>query len=644
MRYSILGPLAITADDGSQLVVTRPLHRRLLALLLRSAGRAISGAQLIAAIWADDPPLHPEVSLRSCVYGARKALPVPGRVRNNGAGYLIEVQPGELDLTEFRDLANRGRHALDHGYAGTAAAVLAEALALWREPPLADLPPDHDSARLCDQRTEVHEALIDAQLAIGRHRLVLADLRGAVAADPLREHVWAQLMIALYRCGARADALAAFGRIRMTLIAEHGIEPGPELQELHRQVLADDPALAWRSGGQAVRIMSRQSPCQLPAPVPDFSGRAAELEFLLTRLRDAPTDVMPVTVISGMPGSGKTALALWAAQLARQGFPDGQLYASLDGGDKAVPPTGHRPGHPQYVLGELLRALGVPAAEVPSECGERAALYRSLLAGRRVLVLLDGAASADQVRPLLPGIAGSAVLVTSRSRLADLDGARFIELDSLPPADALSLIAEICGRPLSGADFEAARAIVAACGCLPLALRIAGARLAEDPGLTLPGLACLLASQNRRLDQLRIGTLSVRARLDDAASSLSEAALSTLALLAAASPGDPPGSLISELLNDAYGLGIGRTLADAGLLRRVAGSHPGGGTYEMHPLVREYALMLLAQAEPGGKATTRGRCRGCVQSPDRAISSPTRGRSIRHRTAAARGTLEPCAI
>jgi DNA-binding SARP family transcriptional activator len=293
MRYSILGPLTITADDGSPVLVTRPLHRRMLALLLRSAERAISCDQLIAALWADDPPLRPEVSLRSCVYGVRKALPVPGRVRNTGAGYLIEVQPGELDLTEFRDLAAQGRQAFDSGNAQVAASLLAQALALWREPPLADLPADRDTARLCDQRAEIHEALIDAQLATGRHRLVLADLRSDVATDPLREHAWAQLMIALYRCGARAEALAAFGRLRMMLVSEYGIEPGPELQELHRQVLADDPALVLPggSGRQAVQVMPTRPPRQLPARGGNYGMNELVRSYALMLLAQAEPGV-----------------------------------------------------------------------------------------------------------------------------------------------------------------------------------------------------------------------------------------------------------------------------------------------------------------------------------------------------------------
>ena len=200
-------------------------------------------ASLTAGLWGDEPPLSPEVSLRSCIYGIRKTLPDASRLRTHPAGYLISVQPGELDLDEFRELARRGRDALDGGDARSAAALLSQSLSLWREPPLADLPAVAARDRLLDQRKETQDALNDARLALGEHRQVLAELRGVVAADPLHEHAWAQLIVALYRSGARAEALGAFGRLRVTLISSHGIDPGPELADLHRRVLADDPAL-----------------------------------------------------------------------------------------------------------------------------------------------------------------------------------------------------------------------------------------------------------------------------------------------------------------------------------------------------------------------------------------------------------------
>ena len=247
MRFRILGPLEITDDTGRPVAVTRRLHRSALALLLLNAGRPCSARSLATGLWGENPPLSPDVSLRSCVYGIRKTLPDVGRLQTHPSGYLITAGPGELDLDDFRDLDKRGREALDAGNARLAATLLSEAVELWRDPPLGDLPAVPARERLLGQRKDTQEALNDARLAAGEHRQMLTDLRAVVAADPLHEHAWAQLITALYRSGARTEALAAFGRLRMTLISAYGIDPGPELQDLHRRVLADDAGLMLRS-------------------------------------------------------------------------------------------------------------------------------------------------------------------------------------------------------------------------------------------------------------------------------------------------------------------------------------------------------------------------------------------------------------
>jgi len=675
LRFSILGPLEVRDDAGLDVPVGRRLHRSALALLLLNAGRPCSLASLAAGLWGDEPPQSPAVSLRSCVYGIRKALPDARRLRTHPSGYLITVGPGECDLHEFRDLASRGRAALDDADPKAAATLLGQALSLWREPPLADLPAVHARERLLDQRRETGDALVDARLALGEHRQVLAELRIAVAADPLREHAWAQLITALYRSGARAEALAAFGRLRMMLITAYGIDPGPELQDLHRQVLADDRALmittvrapaaapaalaaaecpaspasasaevpgvpaAEATGGWAAVPSAWQPTCQLPMPVADFTGRTAELACLLGRLSGHG---IAVTVVTGMLGTGKTALAVHAAHLARAAFPDGQLYACLD--------DAGRPRDPQVVLGELLRGLGVPAGAIPATRFEREALYRSVLSGRRVLVLADGASSAAQVRPLLPGAAGSAVVVTSRARLPDLDGARFIELGGLHPAASVRLLATISGRHLGDGDRDAdqdaeteaepARSITSACGHLPLALRIAGARLADDPELTVTELAGLLSDESRRLDELAVGGASVRTRLGVATRGVSGPARSALALLAAAGPRETPGSVIATLVDDASAGNVAPELADAGLLHRVSGNGDyADRSYRLHPLVRAYAGELLADADPDtiGAATGRLRASGWLDLAGHATAA-SRWRLITSRVGERRTT------
>jgi len=672
MRFSILGPLEIRDDAGRAVQVSRPLHRSALALLLLSAGQPCSSASLATGLWGDEPPNSPDVSLRSCVYGIRKLLPDPALLRTRPSGYLITVGPGELDLHEFRDLAGRGRVALDEGDPGCAAALLGAALSLWREPSLADVPAVPQRERLLEHRDEARDALADARLALGEHRKLLPELRDAVAANPLREHAWAQLIIALYRSGARTEALAAYGRLRVMLISTFGMEPGPELQDLHRQVLADDPALLITAaapasaddqqdshrmngpfiadapvdgptinrgpalaaaprtaagtepppaadGGSPAReaawiagLRPWQAACQLPVAVADFTGRALPLARLLGRMSGKG---MAVTVVTGMLGTGKTALAVHAAHLASSGFPDGQLYACMD--------DGGRPRDPQVVLGELLRGLGVAAGGIPVTRFEREALYRSLLAGRRVLVLADGASSAAQVWPLLPGTTGSAVVVTSRARLPDLHGARHIELGDLHPADSVRLLATISGRDLGDGDQDAdrfaeteagaARSIASSCGHLPLALRIAGTRLADDPDLTVTDLAGLLSDEDRRLDELAVGGASVRTSLGTAAEGVSSPARRALARLAVAGSPQTPGSAIITLSGDAETGKVAPELTDAGLLRRVSGNGEHGGTsYRVHPLVRAYAGELLAgasgsQARSGHRELVRQR-------------------------------------
>ncbi len=597
MRFRILGSLEITDDAGQPVAITRRLHRTALALLLVNAGQPCSAGSLAAGLWGDVPPLSPDVSLRSCVYGIRKALPDARRLRTHPSGYLITAGPGELDLDDFHDLARRGREALDGGDPRLAATLLSHAAGLWSDPPLADLPAVPARERLLAQRKEAIDALTDARLAVGEHRQVLTDLRAVVAADPLHEHAWAQLIIALYRSGARTEALAAFGRLRMTLISAYGIDPGPELQELHRRVLADDPGLMLRPDPEP-RTIARAAPgswqpmCQLPRAIADFTGRAAELARLRNLLSGQG---MAIAVVTGMLGTGKTALAVQAAHAAKAAFPDGQLYACLD--------DGGRPRDPQVVLGELLRGLGVPAPDIPSAKFEREALYRSVLAARRVLLVADAASSAAQVMPLLPGTAGSAVLVTSRARLPDLEGARYVELGGLHPANSVLLLARISGRNIADAwldadlqaetEADAARAIAAACGNLPLALRIAGARLADEPDLTVTELAGLLSDESRRLDELTVGKASMRSRLGTAAHGVSGPARSALALLAAGhrNAADSMGTHLA----DTEAAKVTPELADAGLLDRSHGQGIGGGTsYTMHPLVRAFAGELLS--------------------------------------------------
>jgi DNA-binding SARP family transcriptional activator len=576
--FRILGPVEVSDDAGELIVLAQRLQRRLVAELLLHARRPRSRPELIAALWGDNPPSGSGGSaLRSLVHATRRALGQYGvRLETWPAGYAFLARDDEYDLAAFRDLAGRGQAALDAGDATSAAHLLAEAVRLWRQPHLADLPHTATRTRLLDEFRAARADLIDARLALGQHRSVLPDLRAMVAADPLHEHGWAQLMTALYCSGSRAEALGCYRDIRKALALGHGIDPGPKLRDLHARILRDDPALLTRVSGP--RPAWTWVPLrQLPAPLPDFTGRRAETMALLSRLSAAKQ----VVVLRGMAGQGKTALAVHAAQLAVPSFPDGQMWVELGGCTD--------PRDPQEVLGQLIVwALGHPASSLPPAGPQREALYRSLLAGRRVLVVADGAASAEQVRPLLPGTAGSCVLVTTRGRLR-LDGAAVQELTGMRSADAVELLALTAGRDRVDADLASAESIVASCGYLPLAIRIVGWQAAAGQLAALSELADALADPDGRLAVLTFADESVAARLQASAAHLDPAAHAALGTLASDSVDGAylPAATVSALLGP-HARGAVASLVDAGLLTDLVGD--GGGTvYQLHPLVRAFA-------------------------------------------------------
>ncbi len=588
MRFSVLGPLSAEADDGTPLVLRRPSQRSTLAVLLLHVGQPPTRGLLIEALWGDRPPGDAETALRVRMRDVRRALAGHDRLVTHQSGYQVRVGPGELDADNFRVLAGHGRAALDHGSPENAARLLDQAGSLWREPALADLPDTQVmqpiAAELEGLRRDTSELLLDARLALGQHREILPRIRSLIAADPFCEHPHVQLMLALYRCGQKAAALSAYGRLRDLTARELGQDPGPEAKMMLDQILADSPALLFRPQVLVARGDPRPGwapVSQLPAPPPDFTGRLTAIEAIA---RGTLSGEHSVTVITGPPGAGKTALALRAAHLARTTFPDGQLFASLGG------PA--QPREPAELLAELLRALGVPAERVPASSAERAALYRSALAGRKVLLLADDAASAAQVRPLLPGAAASAVLVTSSSRLADLEGAGRVAISGLSSEEALTLLGKIAGPGRVETEPEAAAAIARACAGLPLALRIAGARLAASPGLKLAELAGAISDSRALLRELVVGDLSVSRRLDMAWQTLDPASRQALRTLARLGQPDFPNSL---LLAAASGVrAVTEALADTGLVVE----NPDTGHYQLAPLA---ACHAVAQPAPSGE-------------------------------------------
>src|ERR1700722_17625565 len=473
MVSGLPAPRRVAASGGE---LTFPARQRtVLAVLLLRASQIVTVDALAAVLWDGEPPPGARNTIQGYVKLIRQRLgPEDSRpLGPRGPGYQLRVAGAELDTDRFSGLCDEARAAAERGDWAATARLLAEALALWRGEPLADVPAPalarDELPRLTELRLTALEARIDADLRLGRHAGLVAELGQLTSAHPHRERFGGQLMLALYRCGRQAEALAAFRHAREILRAELGIEPGPELARLHERMLAGDPELsagpeapvAGDGAGHGPLAEVPDPPAQLPPDTLDFTGREPQVRTLCAALAAEPDTSRPgavvISAISGMGGIGKTALAIHVAHRLRDRFPDGQLYVSLQGAGRALGPG--------EVLARVLRALGVPDAAIPADDAERAARYRPGMAGRRMLVVLDDARDAAQVRPLLPGAAGSGVIVTSRSSqlgTPGLAGALLLDLDVLPPAEARALFTAIVG-PARGAGEPAAVGRVLGC-------------------------------------------------------------------------------------------------------------------------------------------------------------------------------------
>ena len=515
-RFGLLGPLRLWRGEAA--VDLGPLQQRVvLAVLALQAGRPVSRQQVINAVWGESPPRNAVNLVQRHVSGLRHVLE-PGRLgaARSGmlawtdAGYLLTLPAGALDLDGYERELDRARAARAAGDLREAAEALRTALGLWRGPVCDGLHSpflDAQRDRLAESRLGVIEERIELELAIGDHADLISELRDLVAEHPLRERLRGLLMLALYQADRQADALAVFRDARRQLRDELGVEPGAPLQRLHQRILAADPEL---SGPAAVGVtasarpeagLRRPLPAQLPHTIPDFTGRDAELgrlDALAARDHgDAGTSVV-ITAIAGTAGVGKTALAVhWAHQVSGQ-FPDGQLFVNLRGFD----PTGVAVKPAEAIRG-FLDAFGVTPQQMPASLEAQAALYRSLLAGRRVLVLLDNAADEDQVRPLLPGSPGCLVIVTSRNQMPGLmvtDGAQPVAVDLMSAGEARQLLSRRIGERRILAETQATDDIIALCARLPLALMLVAARAATHPGFRLAALAAELRDAGGSLD------------------------------------------------------------------------------------------------------------------------------------------------
>jgi len=600
VRFEVLGPLRVLRaepdartqrTDPEVIVLAARQHRVVLANLLVEANRAVSVAVLAEALWDKGAAEESRRgAIRVLVHHLRRALG-DEVLRRSPAGYVLAVPPGQLDADLFDTLVAQAGQLRAEGQGEEARRSLRKALGLWRGAAAYEGDDFGDrvraeAARLHELRLAAYEDCFELELELGRHREIGAEVRALAEQHPLRERLQAQLMTALAKADRRGEALAAYERTRRLLADELGVDPGANLRELHRRILR-------------AAAHERTVPAQLPAPARTFLGRDEPLHRLDTLVAGEGGGPV-VVVVSGMAGVGKTTLAVQWGHRARRRFPDGQLAIDLRGWAQT------RSLRAVEVIGRFLAAFGVPSASTPADVDEAVQLYRTLTADKRLLVLLDNAEHADQVRPLLPAGDGSVTLVTSRNRLAGLvavDGAVALPLDVLPPTTSTALLGRLLGADLVAREPAAAADLAALTGHLPLALRIAAAQVDTDRPDPI-------AAYNQRLrDGDRLAGLGIEhdaAATVSAAFDLSYAALPEparrlfrlLALVPGADFGPGPAAALADLPDVAPALD---TLVAANLV-----NERGPGRYGLHDLVAEYARGRLAADEPDhGEARDR---------------------------------------
>ncbi|MBB5868748.1 DNA-binding SARP family transcriptional activator/tetratricopeptide (TPR) repeat protein [Allocatelliglobosispora scoriae] len=507
MRYRILGALHVLGQDGQPCALDRR-QSRILAVLLLTPNQLVGRDYLIDAVWDTAPPATAPRQLQNCISALRQRLPGGGNWKHviaaEPAGYRIRLDTGQLDAQVFEAGVADAQQQQAAGRIADAAAKLRDALALWQGPALAGLTGraiEAGSARLNEQRLTIVEDCLDLELRQGRHHQVVSELIELVAEHPLREFMVGLLMRALHGSGRQSEALHAYDLLRRRLDDELGLDPGPQLQELHASILRNAVPVAAAPPAAVTVPAATAGPTalrQLPAPVRHFVGRDEPLAAL-DRLVDATgRDAVVIAVVHGTGGIGKTALAVRWAHRAAPGFPDGQLFVNLRGFD----PT-REPVTPAEAIRGFLDAFAIPADQIPLGLDAQASLYRSLLAERRMLIVLDNARHVDQVRPLLPGSSGCLVVVTSRNQLTGLvavEGAQPITLDLLTTDEAGRLLAGHLGEARVAAEPGAVGELVSRCAQLPLALAIIAARAAAHPTFPLATFSAELADAQRRLD------------------------------------------------------------------------------------------------------------------------------------------------
>ncbi len=618
MEFRLLGPVGVTRA-GRPLWLGGRRERTMLAVLVLAAGRVVPTHRLIDVAWGDTPPATARRQVHSAMSALRRAL--GERLVTRDPGYLLVARSGEVDAQVFDDRVAEARAAR-----GTAEAAdgLRAALRLWHGPALGGvtgLAPD--AARLEEQRLAVLAERVDLDLAAGRHVDLVGELSALIGEHPLTERFRAQLMLALYRSGRQAEALRVFQETRRVLAEDLGLEPPGELCRLERAILAADPALDLcsetadtdcRNHGHTLSkprtraVDTADTPDLLPADIADFTGRDEQVRALCSALagdggRQASGGgrAVVVSAVAGQGGVGKTTLAVNVAHRLRPAFGDGRLYVDLHG-------AGRAPADPAEVLARFLRALGMDGPAIPDGLDERAELYRQRLAGRHVLVVLDNARDEAQVNPLLPGSPTTAVLVTSRSRLGALAGADLVELDVFEPEQALRLLGSVVGTARVAAEPAAAVELARLCGHLPLAVRIAAAKLAARPHRRIADLVERLADEHCRLDELAHGGLAMRASVGLSYQGLDQRARRLLRHLGLLAAPEFAGWVAAAVLDTtpAEADELVERLVDARLLQ-VSGPH----RYRFHDLVRVFAHERAdAEDTAGERRAALGRALG----------------------------------
>lgn len=612
MKFGLLGPVEVVADEG-QVSIPAARHKIILCLLLLDVNRVVSVDRMIEAVWGDTPPRTARSQVQIIVHGLRQLLGL-NVIVTSPPGYTIQIPDDALDLTIFEKRRAIGMAAIAERRIPEAVHQLRSALSLWRGTPMGGAQSAVIGAaatRLTELRISTLQDCIDLELQLGMHSSLVSELSELVAEHSLHERFRGQLMLALYRSGRQADALEIFRSGRDLLNQELGLEPSSELSRLQRAIMQRDSQIdlpgSSHPAGLPIKTGTGVIPRQLPRTIADFTGREellAEISEIVSGYVTSSSLEVPVIVLAGRGGTGKTTLAVRAGHMFSESFPDGQLFLRL------------RPGQPQDLAGlleHLLRSVGIPHETIPADVDGRTAMYRSWLAGRRVLIVIDGADSSAQITPFLPGTPCSAVIVTSNQWFAGLEGAHQIEVGRLDDESAILFLTRLIGEPRVSSELSAASGLIRLCEGIPLALRIVAAKLAARRHWPVQRMVARLQDETRLLDELDLDGVGVRATLSVAYESLGNDAARLLRWLSLLGDNDFGSWVGAPLLDDDVYQAeeLLQRLVELYLVEAIVADN-GTIRFHLHHLVRLYAMERLAKEDsPAESLVAIRRILGC---------------------------------